>query len=228
MTDLDQCMDALQMANHIRTRRAELKADVKAGRVQAIDVIADPPEWAEAMPLATLLRAVPGVGKQKIAKWAGQCGVSPATRLANLNRRQRCALSAAVGHRQPKRPGSHRANPWRAALDQANAMRLDRCRLHGEISALSFEQGRARLAALVTTPPDSVLGMRVVDLLDWAPRIGVFHAQRFMRASRVPLGRTVEHITPRQREALAACLKGDIETVQIEAGVREWAARAAA
>ena len=37
-------MEALSRANHIRVRRAQLKRDLKAGRVRIGDVIADPPD----------------------------------------------------------------------------------------------------------------------------------------------------------------------------------------
>ena len=39
---LDQRMEALNRANHIRVRRAQLKRDLKAGRVRIGELIADP------------------------------------------------------------------------------------------------------------------------------------------------------------------------------------------
>ena len=42
-----QRMDALQRANEIRTRRAQLKRDLKAGRVSIQTLLTSPPEYVE-------------------------------------------------------------------------------------------------------------------------------------------------------------------------------------
>ena len=42
---LTQRMDALQRANEIRTRRAKLKRDLKAGRDQIHGLLLNPPEY---------------------------------------------------------------------------------------------------------------------------------------------------------------------------------------
>ena len=42
---LDQRMEALQRANDIRVRRAQLKRDLKDGHVQIESILLDPPEY---------------------------------------------------------------------------------------------------------------------------------------------------------------------------------------
>lgn len=86
---LRQRMDALGRANEIRSARAQLKKDLKAGRVSAAAVISEPPEWADTMKLADLLLAVPKIGRVKRNKLLMQCRVSNAKTLGGLTERQR-------------------------------------------------------------------------------------------------------------------------------------------
>jgi hypothetical protein len=82
-------MDALQVANEIRTRRAQLKKDLKAGRVAAIGVITDPPDWVETMHLRDLLLSVPKFGQVKVNRMLTQCHISPSKTIGGLSVRQR-------------------------------------------------------------------------------------------------------------------------------------------
>ena len=54
-------MDALKRANEIRTRRARLKRDLKAGRAQIHGLLLDPPEYLLTAKVFDLLLAVPEV-----------------------------------------------------------------------------------------------------------------------------------------------------------------------
>ena len=56
---LTQRMDALKRANEIRTRRARLKRDLKAGRAQIHGLLLDPPEYLATAKVFDLLLAVP-------------------------------------------------------------------------------------------------------------------------------------------------------------------------
>ena len=86
---LDQRMDALQVANEIRTKRAHLKKDLKAGRGDAISVILNPPEWVGTMHLRDLLMAVPKLGSVKVNRVLTQCRISPSKTIGGLSERQR-------------------------------------------------------------------------------------------------------------------------------------------
>src|SRR6201987_5838098 len=73
---LVQRMEALQRANDIRSRRAQLKRDLKAGR----------------QPIHDLLLAVPKYGRVKVNKIPSQCRISPSKTIGGLSQRQRTEL----------------------------------------------------------------------------------------------------------------------------------------
>jgi hypothetical protein len=82
-------MDALQTANKIRTSRAQLKRDVKAGRVSVIDLLKNPPKWIETMKVFELLLQVPKMGRVKVNKVLNTTRVSPSKTIGGLSERQR-------------------------------------------------------------------------------------------------------------------------------------------
>src|ERR671935_325459 len=58
-----QRMEALQRANDIRSRRAQLKRDLKAGRASIHDLLLHPPEYVETAKVFDMLLAVPKYGR---------------------------------------------------------------------------------------------------------------------------------------------------------------------
>lgn len=84
-----QRMDALRRANDIRMRRARLKRDLKAGRVDLASLILDPPEYLETAKLWDLLLAVPKWGRVKVNRLVNQCRISPSKTVGGLSERQR-------------------------------------------------------------------------------------------------------------------------------------------
>lgn len=93
---LQQRLDALERANIIRKRRAQLKRDLKAREVEIRDILTDPPQWVGTMKVAALLLAVPVFGHAKVNKILKRCGISPSKTVAGLNDRQRHDLIAAL------------------------------------------------------------------------------------------------------------------------------------
>lgn len=89
---LDQRMDALKRANGIRTQRAKLKKDLKAGRVKISVLILDPPEWLLTCRLFDLLLATPKYGRVKTNRVMNLCRVSPSKTLGGMTERQRKEL----------------------------------------------------------------------------------------------------------------------------------------
>jgi hypothetical protein len=87
-----QRMDALQVANEVRTLRANLKRDLKAGRAKVVDYLIDPPEWIETMKVFDLLLALPKIGRTKANKFLALCRVSPAKTIGGMTERQRTEL----------------------------------------------------------------------------------------------------------------------------------------
>jgi len=89
---LVQRMDALSRANQIRTRRAQLKRDLKAGRVAIHELLMEPPTYVETAKVFDLLLAVPKYGRVKANKVLTQCRISPSKTIGGLSPRQRAEL----------------------------------------------------------------------------------------------------------------------------------------
>jgi hypothetical protein len=85
-------MDALQRANEIRTRRAQLKRDLKAGRHSIHKLLLDPPDWVETAKVFDMLLAVPKYGRVKVNKILSTCRISPSKTIGGLSERQRSEL----------------------------------------------------------------------------------------------------------------------------------------
>jgi hypothetical protein len=91
---LVQRMDALQRANDVRSRRAQLKRDLKAGRQPIHELLLTPPEFLETAKVFDLLLAVPKYGRVKVNKILTQCRISPSKTIGGLSERQRRELVA--------------------------------------------------------------------------------------------------------------------------------------
>jgi S13-like protein len=89
---LIQRMDALQRANEIRTRRAQLKKDLKAGRVSIHTLLREPPDFIETAKVFDMLLAIPKYGRVKANKVLQQCRISPSKTIGGLSERQRSEL----------------------------------------------------------------------------------------------------------------------------------------
>lgn len=89
---LTQRMDALQRANDVRTRRAQLKRDLKAGRTNIHGLLLDPPEYLQTAKVFDLLLAVPKYGRVKVNRILNVCRISPSKTIGGLSERQRNEL----------------------------------------------------------------------------------------------------------------------------------------
>jgi hypothetical protein len=89
---LVQRMEALQRANQIRTRRAQLKRDLRAGRSSVHQLLLEPPDWVETAKVFDMLLAVPKYGRVKVNKILQQCRISPSKTIGGLSERQRAEL----------------------------------------------------------------------------------------------------------------------------------------
>ena len=95
----DQRMRALEAANQIRIRRARLKKDLKAGKVQIERLLLDPPDYLESAKVFDLMLAVPKYGRVKVNRILNQCRVSPSKTIGGLSARQRSELVAMLRRR---------------------------------------------------------------------------------------------------------------------------------
>lgn len=91
-----QRMEALRLANAIRTERAALKRDLKAGRVRIEQVLDNPPEYLHTAKVSDIMLAVPRYGRVKVAKVLQRCRISPSKTVAGLSERQRTELIDAL------------------------------------------------------------------------------------------------------------------------------------
>jgi hypothetical protein len=89
---LDQRMEALKRANEIRVRRAQLKKDLKDGRLRIEVVLRSPPEYVETAKVFDILMAVPKFGRVKAARFLNQCRISQSKTVGGLSERQRAEL----------------------------------------------------------------------------------------------------------------------------------------
>ena len=89
---LDQRMEALQRANDIRVRRAQLKKDLKVGRVVIDEILRDPPEYVSTAKVFDMLMAVPKFGRVKAARFLNQARISQSKTVGGLSDRQRTEL----------------------------------------------------------------------------------------------------------------------------------------
>jgi hypothetical protein len=88
----DQRMKALKRANEIRTRRAKLKRDLKAGKAKIETLLLDPPEYVMSAKAFDMILAVPKYGRVKANRILGQCRISPSKTIGGLSERQRAEL----------------------------------------------------------------------------------------------------------------------------------------
>ena len=72
-----QRMDALARANEIRSQRAQLKRDLKAGRHSIQQLLMDPPPYLETAKVFDMLLAVPKYGRVKVNYPPSACKESP-------------------------------------------------------------------------------------------------------------------------------------------------------
>jgi hypothetical protein len=89
---LDQRMDALRRANDVRVRRAQLKKDLKDGRVRIQTILGNPPEYVETAKVVDILMAVPKFGRVKAARFLNTCRISQSKTVGGLSDRQRAEL----------------------------------------------------------------------------------------------------------------------------------------
>jgi hypothetical protein len=80
---------ALERANAVRQRRAEVKKGIRAGSVNVSDLLNDPPEFLQAATLSEILRAAPGYGEVRVRRLMQRCQLSPLKTIGALTKRQR-------------------------------------------------------------------------------------------------------------------------------------------
>jgi hypothetical protein len=85
-------MDALKRANDVRVKRAQLKKDLKDGKVRIEQILGKPPEYVETAKVLDILMAVPKFGRVKARRFLGACRISESKTVGGLSERQRGEL----------------------------------------------------------------------------------------------------------------------------------------
>ncbi len=88
----DQRMRALGKANDIRTSRAKLKRDLKAGKARIETLLLDPPDYVLSAKAIDMILAVPKYGRVKANRILSHCRISPSKTIGGLSERQRNEL----------------------------------------------------------------------------------------------------------------------------------------
>jgi hypothetical protein len=88
----EQRMRALRRANEIRSARAQLKRDLKAGKAKVETLLLDPPDYVLSAKAFDMILAVPKYGRVKANKILTQCRISPSKTIGGLSERQRAEL----------------------------------------------------------------------------------------------------------------------------------------
>lgn len=104
---------------------------------------------------------------------------------------------------------SIRPQQYSPSLAAGQAIRLERAARRRDVAARRPQQAsREAVAAILTDPPPCVATLEVRLLLTWAHRTGNHHAERWARRAGISGLRQIGELTTRQREALAADLRG--------------------
>lgn len=100
---LEQRLRALQRANEVRSRRAELKCELKDGSRVVGEVLLEPAAELETMKVFELLLAAPKFGRVKVSKILSQHRISPSKTIGGLSERQRRELVMHLRYGRPSR-----------------------------------------------------------------------------------------------------------------------------
>ena len=92
LTD-EQRKQALEKAAEARRKRAELKGQLKSGKVNLTDVLSrQGDDTVGKMKVSTVLESLPGVGKVRARKIMEKLGISASRRVRGLGAKQRESL----------------------------------------------------------------------------------------------------------------------------------------
>jgi hypothetical protein len=89
---LDQRLDALDRANQIRVRRAQLKRGLKSGETTFQEILENPPDYVLTAKVYDMLLAVPRLGRVRAGRLLTQCRISQSKTIGGLSERQRGEL----------------------------------------------------------------------------------------------------------------------------------------
>jgi hypothetical protein len=104
-----QRQEALALANEVRIARAQIRRDLRAGRIFIEELLADPPDCILNAPVDWLIGSAPRIGRARTAQALRAIKAGPKRRVGDLTERQRYLLAQVLlslaGTRRPFRWG---------------------------------------------------------------------------------------------------------------------------
>ena len=88
----EQRLRALEQANEIRTARAKLKRELASGKIELVQILADPPACVRTARIRDVLMVVPKIGSVRAGRILAQCRIAHSKTLGGLTDRQRGEL----------------------------------------------------------------------------------------------------------------------------------------
>jgi hypothetical protein len=89
---LEHRVIALRQANQVRSARAKLKQDLRAGKVRLEQILATPADYLASAEVFDLLVAAPKIGPVKASRLLTIARISPSKTVGDLSERQRTHL----------------------------------------------------------------------------------------------------------------------------------------
>jgi hypothetical protein len=88
----EQRLHALEQANEVRRARARLKKELAAGKIELVQILADPPACVRTARVRDVLLAVPRIGSVRAGRILAQSRIAHSKTLGGLTDRQRGEL----------------------------------------------------------------------------------------------------------------------------------------
>lgn len=88
----EQRLRALEQANEVRTARAKLKKELASGKIELVQILADPPACVRTARIRDVLLVVPKIGSVRAGRILAQCRIAHSKTLGGLTDRQRGEL----------------------------------------------------------------------------------------------------------------------------------------
>jgi hypothetical protein len=88
----EQRLRPLEQANEVRTARAKLKRELASGKIELVQILADPPACVRTARIRDVLLVVPKIGSVRAGRILAQCRIAHSKTLGGLTDRQRGEL----------------------------------------------------------------------------------------------------------------------------------------
>lgn len=95
-----QRAQSLRLANMVRVARARMKEQLRAGTVDAVDLIVQPPDFLQSMKVGKFLVSIPKMGPTKARMLMLRVRIAEGKTVGGLSERQRVELATLLRSRR--------------------------------------------------------------------------------------------------------------------------------